>query len=142
MFWFMLKNKLSLLWALIKKHWAAVVLVVVGLVLGALVAMGVFKNNKRYEELISMYNDRLTLREQEVRRINEARQKEIERREQIERTYQETIDKINRDHAEQIGKLTAAKEQEVRRIVAETNDDPALMASRINELFGITVVQQ
>jgi thiamine biosynthesis lipoprotein ApbE len=142
MFWFTVKNKLLLFWAVLKKHWSLVVLVVVGLVMGALVAMGVFKNNKRYEELMSMYNDRLALREQEVRQINEARQKEIERREQIEKTYQETIERINRDHAEQIGKLTAAKEQEVRRIVAETNDDPALMASRINELFGITVVQQ
>lgn len=57
----------------------------------------------------------------------------------IEHKYQEVLVKIQTDYQEQIHTLDNQKKSELRTIVAATHDDPALMATQINALFGIPI---
>lgn len=123
------------MWIYIKKYWSFIIFAIF-----FAATIFVYRNKeKAINDLIKKQEEISKTHRQELAQIQQIRDDEIKRRTEIEANYQATIDKINKDHAEAIGKLTAAKEDELRKIISEAKDDPNVMASRINSLFGIEI---
>lgn len=57
----------------------------------------------------------------------------------IEHKYQEVLVNIQTNYQAQISSLDSKKKDELRTIIAATHDDPAIMATQINALFGIPI---
>lgn len=66
---------------------------------------------------------------------------EIQQRQFIERTYNDVVTKLETDHEAQTQNIAKTKEKEIKEIIARNKANPEVMATRLNELFGINVVQ-
>lgn len=132
-----IKTQLGKVWLWIKMYWGWIVLGF--LLLGALV-YGT-KKGKQYYDLHKAFEDQANDYRKQYRDLQAAYDQERQRHQQIEVTYRETLARIAAENQEALKNLDKTKQTELRAIVEATHDDPDLMSSRINDLFGIPVIR-
>ena len=134
--WLRFKTWFLMMWSFIKKYWSLFAMGI-SMIMGTVVF---YQGKQNVKDLLKQQEQTSIQHRQELAELQRIRDEEIARRETIERNYQTTIARINSEHDAAIQRLARAKETEIRQIIAETNDDPAVMASRINALLGIPVM--
>lgn len=130
-----MKETLKKIWIYVKLYGGyalTAILVVVGAVLFAT------ETNKE-KELLDLMKKQSDAYHKQLEDLEKVKDQERKRHEEIEATYQQVLTKIEQDRAASTVALDQSKKDQVRDIVAATHDNPALMASNLNSLFGIQV---
>ncbi len=131
-----IKKHLLIIASYIKNYWWVVVFggVSIWIILFA-------KNKAELLEQLTEERETISLRHrQEIEQLNRIHANDVAERVRIESEYRATIVRINQTHSEALDNLSKIKKQELRDIIAETNNNPELMAARVNSLFGFQVL--
>ena len=127
--------KLSLFVDWMKKNWKIVITV---LTIAAFMGFQLFSKNKD-EKAIRELQKQLTRARKDYNRASRLHREELIRQARIEEQYKKIINDLQIKYGEVIGKLNREKQQQVREIVAQSQNNPRVMAERINSTLGIVV---
>lgn len=130
-----MKETLKKIWIYVKLYGGyalTAVLVVVGAIMFA-------TETNKHKELVDLLKKQSDAYHKQLEDMAKVQEQERKRHEEIEATYQQVLTKIEQDKAASTAALDQSKKDQIREIVAATHDNPALMASNLNSLFGIQV---
>ncbi len=119
------------------KNYGLLLLLAVGLVYAFLVAR---KNQTLYNKLLGEMQGQIQRHHEEVDALQKIHNDEVKRYAEIEKNYNETITRIQQQHQQALEQLDKQKKQELRQIIASTHENPAEMARRVNDLFGLPIL--
>lgn len=112
---------------------------VVSFVVTIVAAVFLIQDHSRYEQLSEQFQAMSGRHRQELEDLRKVQDAERVRQQQIETAYRESLARIEAQRATGLQQVETAKKTELRTIVEATHDNPAEMARRVNELFGLPI---
>jgi len=128
-----MKLILQKVWLFIKSHWP-VVLLAIG------VGTMYFINRAEASRLMELLVSQRQTYKTEVDKIIKANQEEIRKRDEAIKRYQDTISQVESQYQTQKLELDATKRKEIERIIKDTGNNPADLASQLSTVTGFRVI--
>jgi len=120
-------------WAFVKAYWQ--------LAVGFLIAVaGFFIFTKQKSSFSDQLSDIKKAHEEEIKKINEAREEERKAHIENERKLNETLMSIQQQYEAAKRDLDEKKRKEIENIVKKWSDDPTELSKQLSEAAGFTVV--
>jgi len=133
----LLKTKMALAFAWIKHNWKTIG---IGLAMAAVIGYGIFTKRKN-DELVRSLQKALEDSRKDFDKASENHRQEILRRDLIEEKYKKVIVDLTEKYGEAVAKVDREKSQAIRQIITDTQDNPRIMASRLNMVLGIPLYE-
>ena len=128
-----MKLALQKIWLFIKSHWPMLLLAI-----GAGVMF--FINRAEASKLMELLASQRQTYKDEVDKIVKANQDEIKKRDEAIKRYQDTISNVEAQYQAQKLELDATKRKEIERIIKDSNNNPADLASQLSTATGFRVI--
>jgi flagellar biosynthesis/type III secretory pathway M-ring protein FliF/YscJ len=121
------------IWTAVKKYWSYVVLIV-----GAIIAFFLFR--KQGIDLATNLQKARDSHDEEIKKINEAREEERRQHELNVKKLQESLDVVQKHYDDAKKDLDSKKKKEIEELVRQFKDDPEALAKKLSEATGFSII--
>jgi len=120
-------------WTIIKKYWNVVLLVVSA-------TAGYFFFRREQDRFSDRYNQLQIAHDDEMRKIQSAREEERKQHEENLKRLQDTLDLIQKQYDEDKRAFEEKKKEQVTQIVKKYGKSPEELAKRVSEVTGFKII--
>ena len=132
--WVAFKTFVKRAWIWLKHYWHFPAMIIIGLVAWCM-------GRRESEGILQMFEASKESYRKEVDVLKRSHEEEIRKRDELVAKHSETLKKLEEEHMIKINELSSAERREIKEIVEEHKDDPAGLAKRIGNVFGIEYVE-